>query len=497
MVRKYIKRRKARELNSLADEAYRAGLASGKLATSRARDLLSGEPTSTERNLAHAYFRDRVPSSLRPHLIPFARQFAVSETRSRQLNLMLQSHHIAARQKFGVEIGRLAHLVYSLNDVADAGVTSEPDHSFLVRYSDRLYQFVEFFAMLTFNDFFRADDLAALQNQGISASPDDIRAALVRYALIQENLTDGGAYLVAKEATRLRYLYTPGAMQGYAAHSFILAHELAHRLIDELDTTPQLRGWLADNALTDPRSETTADAIAVALMASSQPDKWLEAEGSRLALSALSALEVGSHARLPRLGVEITERLKMVTPLCRVASSPRINPARIDFLREVASYKGPVSSQGWDALHYLVKRGRIAAIGPVHQAIDLARFGDLPFAIGKGDIGLSLLRQQINSAPTVFPSLVESIDTLRLRSSDGIGSYTSRFCDILGIGEDGREAMEDVSSPVRIYDLIAWLFESSALAPLIKTNRQEGYATAIYLSGVYAGSCSETCERRS
>ncbi|MFG2867576.1 hypothetical protein [Streptomyces sp. NPDC048338] len=504
MVRRLIKRRKARELNSLADAAYRAGLASDRLATSRARDVLSGEVTSTERNLAHPYFRDRVTSkfrdrvtsSLRPHLIRFARQVAVSETRSRQLNLMLQSHHIAARQKFGVAIDRLAHLVYSLNDIPDAGVTCEVDQSFLVRYPDRLYQFVEFFAMLTFRDFFRVGDLTALENQGTRVTPDAIRAALVRYALIQENLTDGGAYLVAKEATKLRYLYTPGAMAGYAAHSFILAHELAHRLVDEVDTTPQLRNWLADNALTDPGSETTADALAVMLMAST-PDQTVEAEGSLLALSALSALDVGSHARLPTLEMEITERLKLIRPFCRVTNSPRINSARSEFLRKVAYYEGAVPSQGWDALHYLVKRGRIAAVGPVHEAIELARFGDLPLAIGKGDLDLTLLRRQVNAAPAILQSLAGSIDSLTLRSSDGIGSYTLRFCDLLGIGGNGREVMQDLASPVRIYDLIAWLLDSPALAPLIETNKEEGYATAIYLAGVYTGSCSRARERKS
>ncbi|MDH2388578.1 hypothetical protein QCN29_07225 [Streptomyces sp. HNM0663] len=496
MVRRLIKRRKARELNSLADVAYRRGLASNGLAAGRARDVLSGEVTSTEQNLAHPYFRDRVPSKLRPHLLRFARQVAVSETRSWQLNLMLQSHHIAARQKFGVAIDRPAHLVYSLNDIPDAGVTCEVDQSFLVRYPDRLYQFVEFFALLTFHDFFRFGDLAALENQGIRVTPDIIRAALVRYALMQENLTDGGACLVPKEATKLRYLYTPGAMAGYTAHSFILAHELAHRLVDEADTAPQLSNWLEGNSLSHPRSETTADAIAVMLMASKYADQTVETEGSRLALSALSALDVGSHARLPTLGVEITDRLKLVRPFCRVSNSPRINPARTEFLRRVAYYEGAVPSQGWDALHYLVKRGRIAAIGHVHEAIELTRFGDLPLAIGKRDIDLRLLRKQVNAAPAIFHSLVGSIDSLTLHASDGIGSYTLRFCDLLGIKGAGREVMEDLASPVRMYDLIAWLFDSPALAPLIEINREEGYATAIYLAGVYAGSCARAMERQ-
>jgi len=136
---------KALANTDLASGAYPAQRETSKEASKRARAAEAGEPTELERNLAHPYMQ-----GLPTWLVPWVRRWAgsmpsMNETRAWQLNLLLQTLHMAARKRFGTKVERLAHLHHSLSDEPRASVTVFADSSILVRYSERLFNFVEFF----------------------------------------------------------------------------------------------------------------------------------------------------------------------------------------------------------------------------------------------------------------------------------------------------------------------------------------------------------------
>lgn len=408
------------------------------------------------------------------------------------MNLLLQVNHIAARSKFGTSTQRLAHLSYLLTGGPHAGVSSFTDFSIYVKYPERQFLFAEFFTSLIHSDFFNDNDIAKLRQRGNEASRDDIREALVRYALTQENLTDGGAYLISRDA--YRQLHTPGALQGFATHNFILAHELSHRLLDEIHTAPQLARWVDDNSLNLAHPEIAADALAVALIQAVHGlDDWVDAEGAITALATLQAVETGWHARVPTVEPTLDERQRaLFDQYPRLAGFYRnfhtFNASRCEFLLRACSYTHPLPRCAWDALRFLLKRRRITVKGPAAAAINLAQFGDIPLALGHTDTDLDALRES--------KILADRFTNMLVHDGEGISSYTSRYAETLGIHGEGREILEDPSCLIRYYDLIAWILNSSEISTIAKSDWETGYSLAIYLAGTYRRHLSENTDGR-
>jgi|GEM_PF-3984899 len=343
--------------------------------------------------------------------------------------------------------------------------------------------------MLGQADFYSPKDIERLREKGNRASPDDIRAGLVRYALVQENLTNGGAYLIDRWAFLLARM--PGALVGLAAHDFILAHELSHKLLDEIDEAPGIRTWLAEQSLDGADIEIACDAMAIELIKTTHGiDADPGALGPILALKALQAFDIGSHARLPA-GSSYEERIGRIAPDIVAGFNAGLNLARVDFLVQLCRYESFVSMEGWRALLLLYQSRRIFVVGDVPQAIDLAILGDRMISVGKRDNTLEVLNRLAAASPSILGPLADHRRSLQVHSGDDIWTFSRRYADTLRLDEPEKSWLEDPSRPIRYYDLIAWLLKSPLIAPIEWLDKDECYATAIYLAGAYAGSCEE------
>lgn len=381
---------------------------------------------------------------------------------------------------------RPAHLVYQLSGDPHAGVSSLTDSSISVKYPERLLLFVELFSWLMTEDFLdQYHHIAELRLSGNYASVNEIIGALVRFALVQENLTDGGAYLMPRDPDRGEGLL--GLLLGFPAHTFILAHELSHKLLDEVDTAPELARWIAENSLTDANREIAADALALALVKTIyepyESYDWVDSAGAVWALTTLQAIDTGSYARISCANPSFDERLDALAAQFRSSRSPR--PDRRKFLTTLCLHEHLIPDRAWDALRFLVKSRRIAVKGRSSKAIDLAQFGDAFLVLGKADANLDFLRSH------TFPgrSLVGCAEELLFSQGEDIRAYTSRYAEKLDLQGDGREALEDPQQMVRYYDLIDWIWKCPRISELANIDREAGYASAIYLAGAYAGAC--------
>lgn len=469
---------------------YHAGLLNSADASTRARSARSGELTELERNLLHPYNQKRVPSWLIPGVVRFKKHFpSVNDVQAWQLNLLLQANHRGAGRRFNTNSERHAHLVHSMQHGSHVGVSSYPDSSIAVKYPERPFLFVELFSMLAQDEYF-SRDLAPNELRGGTGvdSTDTIRAALLRYALIQENLTNGGAYLVDQDAQRER-LYRPAGVQ---AHNFIVAHELAHKLFDEVDSAPELRVWVDNNSMSGANREFAADALAIELIQTvyeSFDYPW-DSVGAVLALKALQAFETGTHARLVAAKPTFEARLNALRSRFSRPAESMISPLRVDYLQHISSYEaGAITVPTWNLIRTLRKRRRIHAKGDVAQAIELASFGDALLARAHRDTEFGLLRTVVAEDPK-FHLLGGCAEILGYDGSEDIRSYTTRFAERLQLSAEARESLEDHSQSIRYYDLIGWVLKSPLVPPRFGYENDDSYAIAILLAGGYSGVCS-------
>ncbi|MFI5689957.1 hypothetical protein [Streptomyces sp. NPDC051636] len=366
------------------------------------------------------------------------------------------------------------------------------DGSISVKYSERLLLFVELFSWLLTEDFLdEYHHIAELRLSGNYASTNEIIGALVRFAMAQENLTDGGAYLMQRDADRGGLL---GLLQGFPAHTFILAHELSHKLLDEVDTAPELARWIGENSLTVANREIAADALALELVKiiyePYEQFEWVGSAGAAWALTTLQAIETGSHARLSNVSPSFDERLDALAG--KFQSSKSSTPDRRRFLTALCLYERFVPDRAWDALRFLVRSRRVAVKGRALEAIDLAQFGDVFLVMGKVDVNLNFLRSRTSPGY----SLADCAGAILFSQGDDISAYTSRYVETLDIQGYGREALEDPRQAVRYYDLIDWIWKSPRISELANIDRDIGYGSAIYLAGAYAGACQRAQEEQ-
>ncbi len=367
------------------------------------------------------------------------------------------------------------------------------DGSISVKYSERLLLFVEFFSWMLTEDFFEEyHHIAQLRLTGNYASTDEIIGALVRFAMAQENFTNGGAYLMSRSANKKGLFGLP---HGFPAHSFIVAHELSHKLLDEVDTAPELAAWVAQHGLTTANREIAADALAVELIKTiHEPYEaydWVDSAGAVWALTTLQAVDVGSHARLSAANPNFDERLEALAGKFR-RSAKIPNPDRRNFLITLSSHKHFIPDSAWDALRFLAKSRFIAVKGRALKAIDLAQFGDAFLVMGKVDAGLNFLRSR-TSPGYHFADYAEAIS---FNQGDDICEYTSRYVERLNIQGSGKEALEDPQHSVRYYDLIDWIWKSPRISELAAEDREVAYGLAIYLASVYAEACRRAQEEQ-
>ena len=466
------------KLRAIGRNAYRAGLNGSSEASEAAATSSSGELTEVERNLMNIW-RNRLPVPNRFQLSLLRRVIEANEMQGWQLAIILRGNHESAIMKFGTRSDRSVHIDHSMQDNPHAGVTSYGDSSILIRYPERLFKFVDFFCMLTEGKYFAEANLP-------------FRTALLRFALAQENFTDGGAYLIDRLAKPP--VFMPA---GQAAHNFIIAHELAHKLLDEPDTAPRLHAWVQQNSLDDANREIAADALAIELInveydGLSWTYPW-DAVGATIALSALDVFEHGSHARLPVVEPTIDARLDEMRSKFSAPAESVVDFNHLDYLRHSASYgTGSIDKEIWDTVRRMWKKKHLLAQGDVRRAIELAEFGDVMLAAGFRDPSLDRIRDMPVDAMSGFELLKDRLGDIGHRMTEDIISNSTRFAAGLELSPVAREVLGNLALPVRYYDLIAWILESPIIPRRNGLQNDDAYGIALYLAGTYAGGVSKS-----